>query len=914
MSEAPRDQNHIPTILLESSTNPGVVFPAKGDHVTGRLLVNVVGGGTTTVDAGTTTTLAPGNSATVVNSGTTTNAVFDFGIPAGADGATGPAGPAPVINDTSVTSNAIGTGAKTFSVTSATNAWVVGDWLVISSQANGANYMTGNITTYTGPSVTVNVVAVGGSGTHTDWNLALSGVKGTDGAGTGDVVGPATNTDNNIPQWNGANSKTLKDGLATTTWLKVDQTTPQTVANGRPTFDYGVQLGSTSTGAHADGKIYYDTTYKTASVEIAGDVTLQIGQEDVILCNAGENIANGEVVYFFGVSGGLPQVKLAKSNTSATATVFGVATQTIASGQTGLITRRGEVHDLNTNAFTAGDILYLSDSTFGGLTNVIPSAPSIESRVGRVLEKDPTTGEIYVDLFRTTYLTDLGDVTISTPTLDQVVRYNGVEWVNGAGVTSSASTGIEFFQATPELVGVTANNQRPLSTLSKTPVTSAEQTVAFSLTANIPTFGRAWLYNTALGRTKLDGGVWDFTTYAGVNSVAAGRVTTVTRNIYQVVPGVGTLTTSGSSTNRTATASTGTPFASGDGTADLRTCAYVQTPTGLFEVIVGAVGADAKVATIVTLNGYTNETNIPAGNWLVWKLVVTSTTAPITSISTAYGTYGATVAYGDITIATTDKLGSIIFGISNNTTTLTTIYNGTQRNTHVSTPLITLHNNLAGLDGGTANQFFHLTSAEYTSTGTTGSGNFARLTSPQFTTPNLGTPSAGTLTSCTIPASGISAGALGAQVGLGENAGLNLDNDLSADGKYSGITIDGTAGATLAFGDICCPSGTSNKWVPADANAITTTSGDGRGMLGICVLAANDTQATKMLMYGTVRADTAFPTLTINEQVYLSETAGDVTLTQPTTADAIIRVVGYGTAGTGDNLFFNPSPTWITHT
>lgn len=32
--------------------------------------------------------------------------------------------------------------------------------------------------------------------------------------GGGDVIGPATNTANNVPQWNGANSKTLKDGLA----------------------------------------------------------------------------------------------------------------------------------------------------------------------------------------------------------------------------------------------------------------------------------------------------------------------------------------------------------------------------------------------------------------------------------------------------------------------------------------------------------------------------------------------------------------------------------------------------------------------------------------------------------------------------------------------------------------------------
>ena len=33
-------------------------------------------------------------------------------------------------------------------------------------------------------------------------------------AGTGDVIAPATNTANNVPQWDGANSKTLKDGLA----------------------------------------------------------------------------------------------------------------------------------------------------------------------------------------------------------------------------------------------------------------------------------------------------------------------------------------------------------------------------------------------------------------------------------------------------------------------------------------------------------------------------------------------------------------------------------------------------------------------------------------------------------------------------------------------------------------------------
>lgn len=38
-------------------------------------------------------------------------------------------------------------------------------------------------------------------------------------AGTGDVIAPATNTDAKVPQWDGANSKTLKDGLTIVTTL-----------------------------------------------------------------------------------------------------------------------------------------------------------------------------------------------------------------------------------------------------------------------------------------------------------------------------------------------------------------------------------------------------------------------------------------------------------------------------------------------------------------------------------------------------------------------------------------------------------------------------------------------------------------------------------------------------------------------
>jgi hypothetical protein len=38
--------------------------------------------------------------------------------------------------------------------------------------------------------------------------------KGESGEGSGDVISPANNTDSYIPQWDGADSKTLKNGLS----------------------------------------------------------------------------------------------------------------------------------------------------------------------------------------------------------------------------------------------------------------------------------------------------------------------------------------------------------------------------------------------------------------------------------------------------------------------------------------------------------------------------------------------------------------------------------------------------------------------------------------------------------------------------------------------------------------------------
>lgn len=143
----------------------------------------------------------------------------------------------------------------------------------------------------------------------------------------------------------------------------------------------------------------------------------------------------------------------------------------------------------------------------------------------------------------------------------------------------------------------------------------------------------------------------------------------------------------------------------------------------------------------------------------------------------------------------------------------------------------------------------------------------------------------------------------GANLVLGENTSIDLDPAGSADGKYTGICITGTAGATLAFGDLIYLSVADSRWELADADAAATAGGV---LMGMCVLAAaSDGDATKILLQGQIRADTAFPALTIGAAVYVGETAGDIQVAIPTGADNVIRVVGF--ALTADEIYFNPS-------
>ena len=162
-----------------------------------------------------------------------------------------------------------------------------------------------------------------------------------------------------------------------------------------------------------------------------------------------------------------------------------------------------------------------------------------------------------------------------------------------------------------------------------------------------------------------------------------------------------------------------------------------------------------------------------------------------------------------------------------------------------------------------------------------------------------------------IGALGTAGGTMSGNITLGENTSIALDPAGSADGKYTGITVTGTAGATVAFGDLITLDKDDSRWEKVDISVAAAATGDARGIMGMAVSAGDDGDTITILLNGIIRADANFPALTIGAAVYAS-TTGDIVVTQPSTKDYVIRLVGY--ALTADEIYFNPENDWITHT
>jgi hypothetical protein len=114
---------------------------------------------------------------------------------AAAASAAAAANSAAILTATSTTILAIGTGSKTFTTQSG-KQFQAGQFvtMVFPDMPNEAN-MYGQVTSYSGTSLVVNVFAAKGDGVVADWNISVSGIQGATGAkGDNTTATNVTNT------------------------------------------------------------------------------------------------------------------------------------------------------------------------------------------------------------------------------------------------------------------------------------------------------------------------------------------------------------------------------------------------------------------------------------------------------------------------------------------------------------------------------------------------------------------------------------------------------------------------------------------------------------------------------------------------------------------------------------------------
>ncbi len=154
---------------------------------------------------------------------------------------------------------------------------------------------------------------------------------------------------------------------------------------------------------HTEGRLFYDTGSQTLCMYNGEtDVTLNIGQESWLRARnqTGVTITNGSVVRIDGAVGNRPSIALAQSADQVQTftldnNIIGIATHDIEQGTDGFVTTFGLVNGVNTAAFTAGDLLWVSQSA-GQYTNVAPSAPFDKTFVGVVTRVNASQGSIFV--------------------------------------------------------------------------------------------------------------------------------------------------------------------------------------------------------------------------------------------------------------------------------------------------------------------------------------------------------------------------------------------------------------------------------------------------------------------------------------------------------------------------------------
>jgi len=271
------------------------------------------------------------------------------------------------------------------------------------------------------------------------------------GGGGGDVTGPASSTDNALTRFDGITGKVIQASI-----VSLDD-------DGNLANVNGLAFDTTPTNPPtAIGGMYWNAGDGTPAVILDNDVTLNIGQENLVKVfnNSASTITKGQVVAVNGAQGQRPAVVLADADSEPlSAATLGIADEDIAAGAEGFASTFGVIRGIDTSGFTAGQPVYLSQ-TAGAYTATRPAAPAHTVFLGWIIKVNASSGEIFLNINNGWELDELHNVLISSPVNGNTLIYDqavgvwknasitagtGISVTNGAGSISVANAGVTSF-------------------------------------------------------------------------------------------------------------------------------------------------------------------------------------------------------------------------------------------------------------------------------------------------------------------------------------------------------------------------------------------------------------------------------------------------------------------------------------
>jgi len=224
-----------------------------------------------------------------------------------------------------------------------------------------------------------------------------------------------------------------------------------------------------------DNKFNQPTGDATQYLDGAGNPTTfpVLSQSDRVITevrnSTGATITKGTVVYLNGATGGKPNVQKAQANAEATSSgTFGVIQSDINNNSNGYVVVIGTVLGLNTSAYTAGQVLWLSPTTAGGFTTTKPVAPNHAVYVG-IVTLAATQGTIEVKIQNGYELDEIHDVLITSKTDNDGLIYESASGLWKNKQITKAMVGLANVDNTSDL-------NKPISTATQTALNLKENT------------------------------------------------------------------------------------------------------------------------------------------------------------------------------------------------------------------------------------------------------------------------------------------------------------------------------------------------------------------------------------------------------------------------------------------------------